>query len=652
MLKDLLCGLDLMSKSKNKSTSSSDVSSEKPPITIEEIDCERRGYKLTHKTLGTGAYAKVKLAYVSDNKKAKHPFLRTDLENKNDNKIAIKIISKKNAPAEYLEKFMPREIDALNATCRHRNVITLYETFRSETKIYLVMEYAAKGDLLEFINSRTRRGQPLTEEKAKILFRQLVLGITHCHQRNVVHRDLKCENVLLDANDLIKVTDFGFATRYPTSKCKFLDTFCGSYAYAAPEILSACKYDGKLADIWSLGVILFAMTCGRLPYNDKSLKHLIEQTKKKVIFPEKLNLSSELRDLIHGILVHDSTSRLTLHEILFHPWLAMTKVPKQAPSCTPSRKLSRGDREYEKPTPCITGTGTIALERRTRPLGVPRPQKKARRPSVPSPVQFLVATQRENSIRKSAIPSGTWSPQSSTPEPGHVAKMMRDKNNNDVMKLLMAAGPERPATPIRLYKLAPERHQKVINAYQAPTSSPVARPRTGASRQGNHGDKMTSVARDGGNRYASMKSGVFLRTVHTLYRCKKAEDEITESWKEETAVDGQGQPADMEYSGSSDKYNFPPVSGRAGSDEKCPQHQRASSCRRYSAWRRPVNSSRKRNLAIISRNGKTPNSRTSHSAGYDGNRERRDTNSCCRKTFASVSQPKQLVSKLTVHVIK
>jgi hypothetical protein len=89
MLKDLLCGLDFMSKSKNKSTSSPDVSTEKPPITIEEIDCERRGYKLTHKTLGVGAYAKVKLAYVSLNKKAKHPCLRTDLDNKDDNRVSI-----------------------------------------------------------------------------------------------------------------------------------------------------------------------------------------------------------------------------------------------------------------------------------------------------------------------------------------------------------------------------------------------------------------------------------------------------------------------------------------------------------------------------------------------------------------------------------
>ena len=142
-----------------------------------------------------------------------------------------------------------------------------------------------------------------------------------------------------------------------------------------------------------------------------------------------------------------------------------------------------------------------------------------------------VATQRENSIRKSAIPSGTWSPQSSTPEPGHVVKTMRDKTNNDVMKLLMAAGPERPATPTRLYKLAPsERQHKVTTTCQAPTSTPVARPRTGASAQSNQGNKMTSTAQ--GNGSSAMKSGVFLRTVHALYRSKRAEDDVKDQWNE------------------------------------------------------------------------------------------------------------------------
>ena len=113
---------------------------------------------------------------------------------------------------------------------------------------------------------------------------------------------------------------------------------------------------------------------------------------------------------------------------------------------------------------------------------------------------------------------------------------MRDKNNNDVMKLLMATGPERPATPTRLYKLAPsEQQHKVITTYQAPTSTPVARPRTGTSVQSDQGNKVASTAKDG----STMKSGVFLRTVHTLYRCKRAEDDIKDQWNEEAGLDVQ-----------------------------------------------------------------------------------------------------------------
>ncbi|EDO41348.1 predicted protein, partial [Nematostella vectensis] len=189
-------------------------------------ECERRGYKLSKTILGSGAYAKVKLAYVSEPKREKDKRLADDLDSKGHNMVAIKVVSKKQAPTEYLQKFMPREIDALNATCRHHNVIQLYETFHTCHKIFLVMEYAAKGDLLDYINSRCRRCVGIGEDLAKNFFRQLTEGIMHCHKRNVVHRDLKCENVLLDDNNVIKISDFGFATRYPSNK--LLETFCGS----------------------------------------------------------------------------------------------------------------------------------------------------------------------------------------------------------------------------------------------------------------------------------------------------------------------------------------------------------------------------------------------------------------------------------------
>lgn len=125
-----------------------------------------------------------------------------------------------------------------------------------------------------------------------------------------------------------------------------------------------------------------------------------------------------------------------------------------------------------------------------------------------------------------------------------MTKIIRDKNNNDVMKLLMMAGPERPATPTRLYKLTPGQQQqkKIITANQASPSSQAVPARVGGS--GSPGNKMTSS--DGANlRYAAMKSGVFLRTFHTLYRCKKAEDEIAGHWKEETGSVTDGRPASM-----------------------------------------------------------------------------------------------------------
>eukprot|EP00111_Clytia_hemisphaerica_P005980 TCONS_00017304-protein len=308
---------------------------DKPLKTTEEFDCERRGLKLTKTCLGAGAYAKVKLAYVTNAKLEKDKRLAGELKLKGTNKVAMKVISRKSAPKEYINKFMPREIETLHATYHDDNIIKLYETFRTDTRVYLVMEYASKGDLLEYINSRSGKTPGIGEAKAKNFFKQLVSGIQHCHRRNVVHRDLKCENLLIDDDEVIKVSDFGFATRFPTNKQKLLETFCGSYAYAAPEILQAEKYDGKIADIWSLGVILFAMLNGRLPYNDRDIRTLIEQTKSKPRFSSRVNVTPECQDLVCKILTTDPQKRATLQDILRHPWMTSDNE-------TAEEKASRG----------------------------------------------------------------------------------------------------------------------------------------------------------------------------------------------------------------------------------------------------------------------------------------------------------------------
>ncbi|XP_065663780.1 testis-specific serine/threonine-protein kinase 5 isoform X7 [Hydra vulgaris] len=295
----------------------------------EEFDCERRGFNLTKICLGTGAYAKVKLAYVSKEKLENNKRLAEELKDNGTNKVAIKVIKRKNLPKDYVNKFLTREIECLHAAYRLPHVVQLYETFRTERQIYLVMEYASQGDLLEYINSRStelQNNRPgIGEKKAKSFFKQLLIAVQHCHKRNIVHRDLKCENILIaeasDGKEVIKITDFGFATRFPTNKNVLLETFCGSYAYAAPEILQAEKYDGKIADIWSLGVILFAMINGKLPYNDRNICALIEQTKEKPRFSSRVSVSEECKDLICKILTHSTNKRSTLQDIFQHPWL-------------------------------------------------------------------------------------------------------------------------------------------------------------------------------------------------------------------------------------------------------------------------------------------------------------------------------------------
>ncbi|PFX31108.1 NUAK family SNF1-like kinase 1 [Stylophora pistillata] len=376
-------------------------------MTLEEVDCEKRGYRLTKTVLGTGVYAKVKLAYVMESKVEKDKRLADDLDKKGHNMVAIKVVCKKKAPPEYLSKFMPREIDSLNATCRHHNVIQLYETFHTEAKIYLVMEYASRGDLLDFINSRSRLGIGIGEKLAKHLFRQIAEGVAHCHRRNVVHRDLKCENILLDQDNIVKVSDFGFATRYPKNKCDLLSTFCGSYAYAAPEILQAQKYDGRSADVWSMGVILFAMVCGRLPFNDRSLHSLIVETKTKLAFPSKVTCSADCQHIIRSILAWDPRKRITIPQLFTHVWLTgeMAKVS------------SVNARSIIEKSPLTLTSIQKEIERVLEEHKISQPERS-------TPVKQTEVYRAP----KTPVPKHGWSSSGNTPEPYAAAKLLHKRD--------------------------------------------------------------------------------------------------------------------------------------------------------------------------------------------------------------------------------
>ena len=254
----------------------------------------RRGYILG-RTLGSGAYAKVKSAHAV----------------KLSKKVAVKIINKKTAPKDMLSKFLPREVETLKAV-EHENVIKLHEVIETDDLAYLVLELAESGDLLDFINSR----KYLSEQTARNLFKDLVSGMSKCHSMNIVHRDLKCENLLLDSQFRLKISDFGFARRH---EGKLLETYCGSYAYAAPEVIMGDPYIGEAADIWSMGVILYAMVVGRLPFKDSDVKSLLSQISTNLCFPTRI--SEELKDLIRKMLTFSPRERLTLAQIKNHPWM-------------------------------------------------------------------------------------------------------------------------------------------------------------------------------------------------------------------------------------------------------------------------------------------------------------------------------------------
>lgn len=254
------------------------------------------------RTLGSGAYAKVKIANAL----------------KLNKQVAVKIIDKKAAPKDVITKFLPREIHALK-TVDHDNVVKLIDVINTESQVFLVMELAELGDLLDYINSR----RYLSESMARNLFSDLVNAIGKCHSLGIVHRDLKCENLLLDSQMRLKISDFGFARTHVGQN---LETYCGSYAYAAPEVILGNPYDGEKADVWSMGVVLYAMVVGRLPFKDTDVKSLLGEIASRLYYPSRL--PEELRDLIGKMLVFNPRERISVSEIKRHPWLRKTESEK------------------------------------------------------------------------------------------------------------------------------------------------------------------------------------------------------------------------------------------------------------------------------------------------------------------------------------
>lgn len=199
---------------------------------------------------------------------------------------------------------------------RHPNIIQLYEAIeRPESGSQcIIMEYAPKGDLFDYISEN---GQ-LEESKAKKLFTQLVSAVEHMHSKNIVHRDIKPENLLLDANNNLKLTDFGLSTFCAPNS--MLNNSCGSPLYSAPEIFRHEPYDGRAADVWAMGVVLFAMVTGEIPWYGYTLRDQVSSILRgEFQFPSYL--SAECKHLIKSMLTVAPNKRITIQRIKRHPWV-------------------------------------------------------------------------------------------------------------------------------------------------------------------------------------------------------------------------------------------------------------------------------------------------------------------------------------------
>ncbi|OIS97959.1 PREDICTED: CBL-interacting serine/threonine-protein kinase 23 [Nicotiana attenuata] len=251
------------------------------------------------RTLGEGTFAKVKFA--------------RNVET-GDN-VAIKILDKEKVMKHKMIGQIKREISTMKLI-RHPNVIRMYEVMASKLKIYIVLEFVTGGELFDKISSRGR----LKEDEARKYFQQLINAVDYCHSRGVFHRDLKPENLLLDANGVLKVSDFGLsALPQQVREDGLLHTTCGTPNYVAPEVINNKGYDGAKADLWSCGVILFVLMAGYLPFEESNLMALYKKIH-KAEFTCPPWFSSSAKKLIKRILDPNPQTRITFSEVIENEW--------------------------------------------------------------------------------------------------------------------------------------------------------------------------------------------------------------------------------------------------------------------------------------------------------------------------------------------
>ena len=249
--------------------------------------------------IGNGTFSKVKLG----------------INKYTNEKVAIKLLEKKKITEKKDLERIFREMSIVK-NLNHPNIIKTYEIFENEKYYYIIMDYCKGGELFDYIVKKGR----LNEEETSFFFYQIINGLEYIHSKNIVHRDLKPENLLLTDKNKLKIIDFGLSNYFnlnKENKTKLLKTPCGSPCYAAPEMVSGNKYNGFKTDIWAIGIVLYAMIVGYLPFEDSDNDILFQKILDcDIEFPEFLNELSI--DIIKKILNSNCDERYSISDIKRH----------------------------------------------------------------------------------------------------------------------------------------------------------------------------------------------------------------------------------------------------------------------------------------------------------------------------------------------